>query len=100
MATVAREFSLDYYLLDRLKFSGLDKENLADLVSIVVSLKNKYGIVPYAIAPHGDPVPNAIAASHLIESITLNKLIKRAPGYAAPRKRHRCPARHPPLAAL
>jgi hypothetical protein len=75
MATVAREFSLDYYLLDRLKFSGLDKENLADLVSIVVSLKNKYGIVPYAIAPHGDPVPNAIAASYLIESITLNKLI-------------------------
>ena len=46
MATSVREFSLDYYLLDRMKYSGLDKENLADFISIIISLKNKYGIVP------------------------------------------------------
>jgi hypothetical protein len=39
MATTVREFSLDYYLHDRMKYSGLDKENLADLVSIIISLK-------------------------------------------------------------
>ena len=46
MATPATLFSLEHHLLDRLKFSGVEKENLADLVSIVVSLRNKYGITP------------------------------------------------------
>ena len=46
MATPGREYSLDYHLLESMKFSGIEQGNLADLVSIVVSLKNKYGIVP------------------------------------------------------
>jgi hypothetical protein len=48
MATPGRELSLDYHLLERLKYSGIDPQNLADLVAIAVSLKNKYGIVPFA----------------------------------------------------
>ena len=76
MATsVVREYSLDYYLLDRMRFSGINQENLTDLVCIVVSLKNKYGIVPFAIGPRGQPVPNGITASYLIDSIMLNKLL-------------------------
>lgn len=75
MATTVREYSLDYYLFDRLRFSGIERENLEDLVSIVTSLKNKYGIVPFAVTPQGQPVPNGLAARYLVESITLNKIM-------------------------
>jgi hypothetical protein len=30
-----------------MKYSGIDPANLADLVAIAVSLKNKYGIMPF-----------------------------------------------------
>lgn len=76
MATTVREFSLDYYLLDRLKFSGLERENLNDLVSIIISLKNKYGIAPLAMKPYGEPVPSGLAVSYIMDSITMNKLLK------------------------
>ena len=77
MATTStvREFSLDYYLLDRMRFSGIDQENLTDLVSIVASLKNKYGIAPFAATACGQPVPNGITARYLIDAITLNKVM-------------------------
>ncbi|MGB7282823.1 MAG: hypothetical protein WBE13_11210 [Candidatus Acidiferrum sp.] len=75
MATTVREFSLDYYLFDRMRFSGIEKENLEDLVSIVASLKNKYGIAPYAVTALGQPAPNGLVARYLIESITLNKMM-------------------------
>jgi hypothetical protein len=73
--TTVREFSLDYYLLDRMRFSGIDQENLADLVSIVASLKNKYGIAPFAASANGQPVPNGMTARYVIDSITLNKIM-------------------------
>jgi len=79
MATPAREFArelaLDRHLVERLKFSGLAPENLEDLVSIVVSLKNKYGIVPFAAAAEGQPVPDRLTARYFLESMTLNKLM-------------------------
>jgi hypothetical protein len=75
MATTAREYSLDYYLLERMRFSGVEKENLADIVSIVASLKNKYGIVPFAVTPQGQPVPNCLTVRYLIESLSLNKVM-------------------------
>lgn len=55
MATTVREYSLDYYLLDRMKFCGIERENLEDLVSIVAGSKNKYGIAPFAVTPIGHP---------------------------------------------
>jgi hypothetical protein len=76
MATTVREFSLEYYLFDRLKFSGIERENLNDLVSIVVSLKNKYGIGPLAMAPHGGPIPSGLTVSYIMDSITMNKLLR------------------------
>lgn len=79
MATPAREFArelaLDRHLVERLKFSGLAPENLEDLVSIVVSLKNKYGIVPFAAAAEGLPVPDRLTARYILDSMTLNKLM-------------------------
>lgn len=76
MTTTVREFSLDYYLLDRLKFSGIDKENLNDLVSILTSIKNKYGIFPFAVRSHGDPIPDAILVSYLVDTSAMNKLFQ------------------------
>jgi hypothetical protein len=55
MVSPAREYSLEQHLLEHLKFSGMQKENLADLVNIVASLKNKYSIVPFAVAVQGEP---------------------------------------------
>jgi hypothetical protein len=75
MATTVREYSLDYYLHDRLRFCGIEKENLEDLVSIFASLKNKYGMAPFAVVAEGTPVPNGLTARYLIESITLNKVM-------------------------
>ena len=75
MATTVREYSLDYYLLERLRFSGIDKENLEDLVGILASLKNKYGISPFAVAAQGQPVPNCLTVGYLVETITLNKVM-------------------------
>jgi hypothetical protein len=75
MATTVREYSLDYYLFDRMRFSGIERENLEDLVSIVTSLKNKYGIVPFAVTSQGHPVPNSLTARYVVETITLNKIM-------------------------
>ncbi len=75
MATAVREFTLDHHLFERLRFSGIDPDNLSDLVSIVVSLKNKYGIMPYAIVAKGRPVPNSLTARYMLEPITLNKVM-------------------------
>ena len=74
MATTAREFSLDYYLLDRMRFSGIEQENLNDLVSIVSSLKNKYGLVPFAARAAGQPIPNALTTFYIIDSLMLIKV--------------------------
>jgi hypothetical protein len=75
MATPGREYSLDHHLMERMKFSGMERQNLTDLISIVVSLKNKYGIVPLAAAVAGYPVPNALTVSYVMESLALNKII-------------------------
>jgi hypothetical protein len=75
VATPGREYSLDHHLLERLKYSGIDPQNLADLVAIAVSLKNKYGIVPFAATPQGQPIPNALTVSYLMEGMTVNKVV-------------------------
>ncbi len=74
MATAGREYSLDHHLLECMKYSGIDPANLADLVAIAVSLKNKYGIMPFAAVAQGLPVPNALALSYMMEGITVSKI--------------------------
>ncbi|HMD39229.1 MAG TPA: hypothetical protein VKH15_08105 [Candidatus Acidoferrum sp.] len=58
-----------------MRFSSIEQENLADLVSIVASLKNKYGIAPFAASANGQPVPNGPTARYVIDSITMNKIM-------------------------
>jgi hypothetical protein len=74
MASPAQELTFDRRLLEPLKFSGITPENLADLVSIIVIFKNKYGLVPFATAAEGQPVPDKRTARYVLESITLNKV--------------------------
>lgn len=75
MPSPAQEYSLEHHLLDRLKFCGMQRENLADLVSIVVSLQNKYSITPFRIAVHGKAIRDRLTVRFLLESTTLNKLM-------------------------
>jgi hypothetical protein len=75
MATPGREYALEHHLLEHLKFSGIERENLTDLINIVVSLKNKYGIVPFAATAQGFPIRNAITVSYVVDSIALNKIM-------------------------
>jgi len=75
MVSPAREYSLEQYLLEWLKFSGMQKENLTDLVNIIASLKNKYSIIPFAVAVQGEQVPTALTARYLMDTLLLNKLM-------------------------
>jgi hypothetical protein len=76
MATSVRQYStsIDLQMLEHLKYSGLEPQNLSDLVSLFVSLKNKYGIVPFAMAAESNPIPNAVTARYIVDSLTLNKI--------------------------
>lgn len=79
MATaVVREhlhsISIEQQMFDRLKFSGLESDNLADLISLLVGIKNKYGLVPFDLAAENYPIPNALTARYLVDSITLAKI--------------------------
>ena len=76
MATPVQEYShsLDQHMMEHLKYSGIVPENLTDLVVLFVSLKNKYGVVPFAMAAESHPVPNAITVHYVVDSIALNKL--------------------------
>lgn len=74
MATMATQLSLENQLHERFRYSGLDPENLSDLINIAVSLRNKYGISPVGVAAEGTPVRDRIVVRYLIESNTLNKL--------------------------
>lgn len=75
MVTAVREFTLEHHLVERLRFSGMDRENLSDLISILASLKNKYGIQPLTVAASGAPVPTQLVARYMLQSIMLNKLM-------------------------
>jgi hypothetical protein len=76
MATPVREslLSLDQQMLEHLRHSGIDRENLTDLVGLFVSLKNKYGLVPVSMLAESLPVPNDVTACYLVDSLTLNKI--------------------------
>jgi len=75
MVTAVREFTLEHHLLERLRFSGMDRENLSDLISILASLKNKYGIQPLTVTTTGTPVTTQLVARYMLQSMMLNKLM-------------------------
>jgi len=59
MVTAVRDFSLEQHLVDRLRYCGMERENLSDLISITASLKNKYGIQLFTVSAFGGSVPAA-----------------------------------------
>src|SRR5215471_9205364 len=75
MVTAVREFSLEQHLLERLRFCGMERENLSDLISIIASSKNKYGIQPFTVSASGSQVPTAVIARYTLQSTMLNKLM-------------------------
>ena len=87
MVSPAREYSLEQHLLECVKFSRIQKENLTDLVHIVTSLKNKYSIVPFVVAVQGEPVRNALAARYLMDTLLRNQLMEPAARHASPAQR-------------
>jgi len=84
MVTAVREFSLEHHLLDCLRHSGMDCENLADLVSIIVSLKNKYGIQPFTVAASIGPVPASVYRASHAAIRHAKQADEFAAGYSAP----------------
>ena len=77
MATPVRQYSnsIDHQMLENLKYSGIAPENLADLVGLFVSIKNKYGLVPFAIAAESNPIPNAVTACRNAASAGANAAV-------------------------
>jgi hypothetical protein len=75
MVTAVREFSLEHHLVERLRHSGMERENLSDLISILTSLKNKYGLQPLTVTAAGAPVPTLLVARYMLQSTMLNKLM-------------------------
>jgi hypothetical protein len=75
MVTAVREFSLEHHLLEKLRHSSMERENLSDLISIIASVKNKYGIQPFTVAAVGFPVPAALVARYALQGTMLNKLM-------------------------
>jgi len=65
--TAVREFSLEHHLLDRPRHCAMERENLSDLISIITSLKNKYGIQPFTVAVSGSPAPTALIARYILQ---------------------------------
>ncbi|HXJ45242.1 MAG TPA: hypothetical protein VNK47_01110 [Candidatus Dormibacteraeota bacterium] len=46
-----------------------------DLLSIIASLRNKYGIRPFTAVACGAPIPTALVARYTLQATMLNKLM-------------------------
>jgi len=53
----------------------MERENLADLISIIASLRNKYGIQPFTVTACGAPIPTALVARYTLQATMPNKLM-------------------------
>jgi hypothetical protein len=66
---------LETQLLHLLRFSGLDKENLKELVAIVVGLQGK-GLGPFRVFPRGIfPVTDGLALQAHVAAADLSKIL-------------------------
>jgi len=53
----------------------MERENLADLISIIASLRNKHGIQPFTATTSGAPIPTALVARQTLQATKPNKLM-------------------------
>ena len=62
--------SIEKHLLEALKFGGLDRANLAELVRVVVGFNAK-GITPVRVFPNGIPVPDGLRVQATLDAEAL-----------------------------
>jgi len=61
-------------LMRELRFGGMDKENLKELVGIVAKIQ-KGGLKRFKVFPKGIPVPDALRVSGIIDAGEANKFL-------------------------
>jgi len=74
MAFGKEDDPLEKQLFEALKFGGLDKANLAELVRAVVDLNAK-GITPGKVFPRGTPVPDGVTVKTTLNAAGLTALL-------------------------
>jgi hypothetical protein len=73
--TIKRSDSLEKELIHALRFSGLDKENLNELVHIVVGLKDG-GLEQMRVFPKGQPpIVDGVQVQALVDTEELNTVL-------------------------
>jgi hypothetical protein len=68
-------YSLEQYLQERLKFTGMQKVNLNDLAGIVVGAKFKHSITANAVNVQASRRRNALTARYPMDPLLLNKML-------------------------
>lgn len=66
--------SLEQHLMQALKYAGLDKQNLAELVKITLELEAK-GVRPVKVFPIGIPDPDGIEVHSTLDARALQSLL-------------------------
>ena len=66
--------SFNEALMHDLRFGGIDKENLEELVGIVAGIK-KGGLGKIKVFPKGIPYPNGVQVSGIVEASVVSKFL-------------------------
>jgi len=64
----------DQALMNELRFGGIERENLEELVRIVAGLQ-KAGLGRIKVFPKGIPVPTGVQVDGILESTAISKLL-------------------------
>jgi hypothetical protein len=76
MAEKRQAVSFNEALMSEMRFGGIDKENLDELVRIVAGLR-KGGLGKIRVFPKGIPYPNGVQVSGILEAGAVNKFLGR-----------------------
>jgi hypothetical protein len=68
--------SFNEALMRDLRFGGIDKENLEELVGIVAAIK-KSGLSRVKVFPKGIPYPNGVQVSGILDAGAVSKFLGR-----------------------
>lgn len=75
----ARSGSLERDLLNRLKYGGLDKKNLAELIKIILGFSAR-GVRPVKVFPIGTPWPDGVEFHAHLDLKALESLLQLIQG--------------------
>ncbi len=74
MAEKRQAASFDQALLHELRFGGIEKENLEELVRIVADIQ-KGGLTRIKVFPKGIPAPNAVQVTGIVDAGAVTKFL-------------------------